>query len=252
MVSGLKLVMMVLQVLAGFLLPLALLIVLRRKYGCKVKAFLIGAIVMLVFALTLESAVHQVVLTSPVGVTIQQNIFLYALYGGFMAALFEETGRYLSMRFLMKDMYSNDMNAVMYGAGHGGFEAMVVLGITGINNLVLALAGPPVGPTNVPGLAEDMAAQIASYPTYMFLLGIVERVSAICLHIALSIFVWKAVTKGGAYRKYLLLAFLIHFAVDACTVILATYAGAVLLEIILLPICIALLYYAMKMVRQAS
>lgn len=251
MISGLKLFMMVLQVLAGFLMPLVLLFVLRRRYGCKIKAFLLGAAVMLVFALTLEAMVHQVVLTSPAGVTIQQNIFLYALYGGFMAALFEETGRYLAMRFLMKDMYSNDMNSVMYGAGHGGFECMVVLGITGINNLVLALSGPPVGPTNVPGLQEDLAAQISSYPTYMFALGIVERISAICLHIALSIFVWKAVTKGTAYRKYLLLAYFIHFAVDAGTVIISNYIGTVIFEALLLVFCIALLYYALKMLRHA-
>ncbi len=250
MVSGLKIFMMVLQVLTGFLLPLVLLLMLRRRYRCNTKAFVIGALVMLVFALVLEAMAHQVILTSPAGMTIQRNIWLYALYGGFMAALFEETGRYIAMRFLMKDLYSNDMNAVMYGAGHGGFESMVVLGITGINNLVLALSGGLTGPSGVPGLAEDVAAQIASYPAYMFLLGIVERVSAICLHIALSIFVWKAVTKGGAYRKYLLLAFLIHFAVDACTVILSNYAGAVLLEVILLAVCIPILYYALKMIRR--
>ena len=46
---------------------------------------------------------------------------LYAVYGGLMAALFEETGRYSAMRFLVKPM--DFPNAFMYGAGHGGVEA---------------------------------------------------------------------------------------------------------------------------------
>jgi uncharacterized membrane protein YhfC len=90
---------------------------------------------MLLFAFVLEQIVHSIVLTSPAGTKIQGSIWLMALYGGLMAGLFEETGRFLAFKTILRSKRNNDANALMYGAGHGGFEAMMILGITMISNL---------------------------------------------------------------------------------------------------------------------
>ena len=86
----------------AFLLPIALMILLRVKKKANFPPFFIGAAVMLVFALIIEALIHQVVFMTSFGKAIQANIYLYALYGGLMAGLFEETGRYVAMKTLLK------------------------------------------------------------------------------------------------------------------------------------------------------
>ena len=57
--------------------------------------------------------------------------------GCLLAGVFEEVGRYLAFRFLLK-RYTNRRDAVTYGIGHGGIEAILVLGLTAINNIAIA------------------------------------------------------------------------------------------------------------------
>ena len=54
----------------------------------------------------------------------------------------------------------------------------------------------------------------------LFLLGGVERIFAVVLHLALSVLVWFAAKKKGKLYLYPL-AILIHMAVDALTVIIS-------------------------------
>ena len=91
MVSTLSIVFMVLNMLLGILIPVGLLLFFRKKYQVTVKSFFIGCAVMLVFALILEQIVHFVVLGSEAGTMIQNNMWLYALYGSLMAGILEET-----------------------------------------------------------------------------------------------------------------------------------------------------------------
>lgn len=83
---------------------------------------------------------HSLVLLKmgPVSKALSENLWLYALYGGLAAGLFEETGRYLTMRFLMKGKWTRE-NALMYGAGHGGLEAVLILGMASVNNLIYSV-----------------------------------------------------------------------------------------------------------------
>ncbi len=74
------------------------------------------------------------------GEALTGSVILYAVYGGLMAALFEETGRYIAMRFLVKPM--DFPNAFMYGAGHGGVEAMLLCGVASISNIASVMINP--------------------------------------------------------------------------------------------------------------
>src|SRR5699024_12800015 len=51
----------------------------------------------------------------------------YAIVLGFSAALFEEGARYLAMRYLMKQR--DWRSGFLFGAGHGGIEALIIVGI---------------------------------------------------------------------------------------------------------------------------
>ena len=134
-----SMIFMAVSCVIGFGLPLAAFLYLRLKKKADVLPFFIGCAVMLLFALILEALVHRVILGSSAGGKIQNNIWLYALYGGLMAGLFEETGRFLAFKTVLKKYQHRDVNALMYGAGHGGIEAVVLLGITMINNLTYSV-----------------------------------------------------------------------------------------------------------------
>ncbi len=215
--------------LLAFAGPILLLFYYKKK-GAEILPFFIGCAVFVLFALILESLVHNLVLNGPAGETIRSNTLLYALYGGFMAGLFEETGRFLAFKTVLKKRLGNDRNALMYGVGHGGLEAMLLLGFAYISNLVMAAflnAGMADTLTaTVTGEAADQlktAMQtLTSTAPWIYLLGLAERAFAVTIHICLSVLVWFAVKKPG--KGWLFpLAILLHAAVDGITVILSAH-----------------------------
>ena len=112
---------MMFSLAVAFGIPIGLFIYLWRKKKATFFSFATGLLIFLVFALLLESIVHSIVFRAT-GTLITGNLFLYALYGALMAAVFEETGRYLGMKFIMRNHLTKE-NALMYGVGHGGIEA---------------------------------------------------------------------------------------------------------------------------------
>ena len=80
---------MIITMLLSFLLPIVLCIIWHKKTKSKVYPVFIGAATFVVFALILEQILHTVVLKST-GTAITGNIWLYALYGGFAAGIFED------------------------------------------------------------------------------------------------------------------------------------------------------------------
>ena len=131
---------MVFSLVVAWGLPLALLILIRRKQKADMLPFFLGCGSFFLFAMLLEQLMHSLVLLKmgTVSKALSENLWLYALYGGLAAGLFEETGRYLTMRFLMKGKWTRE-NALMYGAGHGGLEAVLILGMASVNNLLYSV-----------------------------------------------------------------------------------------------------------------
>jgi len=227
-VPTLSMIFMALAALFAFAIPVVLLIYYKRK-GADVLPFFVGCAVFVLFALILEALMHQLVLkVLPVGEKIMGNTLLYALYGGLAAGVFEETGRFLAFKTVLKKRLGNDRNALMYGAGHGGVEAVLLLGFAYISNIVMSVlinAGQTdiLTATATGETAEQLKAVLDSLVTtapWTYLLGMVERAVAVTTHICLSVLVWFAVKKPG--KGWLFpLAILLHAAFDGITVILA-------------------------------
>ena len=217
----------------SFAVPVLLFFWYRRRKRADILPFFIGCAVFLVFAMLMESLLNSLILTVlPLGEKIRGNIWAYALYGGFMAGLFEESGRFIAMKTVLRRFHGKDQNALMYGAGHGGCEAVMILGMTSINNLIYSalynsgLTDRITGkiPENMrdellPQL-ETVFDQLVSLPSWQFLLGPVERIPAVIFHIALSVLVWQAARNK---KKFLFfpLAILLHFLMDAGSVLTA-------------------------------
>ncbi len=198
--------------LMTLLLPLGVMLALRRRGGTWT-AFLTGAGTFVLFAMVLEPILHNLILRSPAGAAIQQNILLYALYGGLAAGLFEETGRLLAFRFILKP-HTARITALSYGIGHGGIEAFLVMGLSMIANLSLGLAYTSGAP--LPAEAAAAAETILSTPAGMFLWGGLERLSAMALHMALSVLVFASVRTG---RRLLFPAIAVHAGVNFAAVV---------------------------------
>ena len=115
-------------------LPVGLMLYLRKKGG-KWGAFLIGALTFVVSTMILESILHNLLFLTPLWAILQGNIWLYGLYGGLAAGIFEETGRFLAFKLLLKKE-SEPITALSYGIGHGGIEAILLVVLTMVNSFV--------------------------------------------------------------------------------------------------------------------
>ena len=251
--------MMVVNALLGVAVPVFLCWCAVKKHHANLSTILIGAGVFVVFALVLESMVHQIVLKGERGAAIQGNILYYALYGGLMAGLFEETGRFLAMKFLLKKEPLDAKAGVAYGLGHGGAEMALLFGLSMISTFSMAVminAGQTdLLSSGVPAEAQDqLAAQLdqirdASAGTY--LIGLWERFSALILQVSLSILVWAAARRGGKWFWLFPAAILLHALVDGIAVIISKQTGMVAVELIVMAMAVALAALAWLVARKA-
>ena len=239
--------MMAANAFLGIAVPVCLAVYLVRKHRAKLSSILIGAGTFLLFALVLESILHQLVLKGPHGSDILGNTLLYALYGGLAAGVFEETGRFLSMKFLMKKEPSKPLPGIAYGVGHGGAEMLIIFGITMINNLVIsALINSGQADAIFAKVPEEAAGQLQAQLDQLqtlgagtLLIGLWERFSALILHLGLSMLVWVAVRKGGKWLWLFPAAIVLHAIVDAGAALLQKSAGMITLELIVMAEAIA-------------
>lgn len=239
--------MMAANAFLGIAVPVCLAVYLVRKHRAKLSSILIGAGTFILFALVLESILHQLVLKGPHGSDILGNTLLYALYGGLAAGVFEETGRFLSMKFLMKKEPSKPLPGIAYGVGHGGAEMLIIFGITMINNLVIsALINSGQADAIFAKVPEEAAGQLQAQLDQLqtlgagtLLIGLWERFSALILHLGLSMLVWVAVRKGGKWLWLFPAAIVLHAIVDAGAVLLQKSTGLVPLELIVMAEAIA-------------
>ena len=205
--------------------PVFLMFYVKFRAKTKINFFFIGAAMYVISAMMLEQICHSLVFGLTKG-AIQNNIWLYALYAGAAAAIFEETGRLVAMKYFMNNgkLRIDHAGAFMYGIGHGGAEAILLSGMTCFNNLTTAVM------VNSGSMAQTMKTldaasrkqveagvqQLVSTPPVTFYMAGVERVLAIILQIALTILIYQALRQNK--KELATLAYLLHFAVDFVTV----------------------------------
>lgn len=217
--TGTLLLMGVIAALTA-IVPLGVMAFLRGRGG-RWRDFLVGAGTFFLFALVLEQILHTLVFTSPLGPVLQGNIWLYGLYGGLAAGVFEEAGRFAAFKLVLRER-REPVSALSCGIGHGGCEALLLLGVTYVNNIVICLTAASGGDL-APELASA-AESLAAIPAATFLMAGFERVVAVALHMALSVLVFAAVRRGR--RGLFPLAILLHALADFTAVVLNVKAGA--------------------------
>src|SRR5690625_180516 len=189
---------------------------------------------------TLAFIISQMLIRLPLIQYLQDNSPTYMMFSitkpllfsiiiGLSAGVFEGLARYIFMRFFMTQR--DWQSGFLFGAGHGGIEAILLVGIGSIMMLFLPNAMTSNG---------------------AFFIAGIERLFAMLLHIGLSIIVLQGVVQ----RKfiYVLIAILIHGFVDALVGILPLYLGAgaslVAIEVALALTAIAVLSYSLMIKRK--
>lgn len=219
-------------------MPIALGIFLARRVDQRWRLFLVGAV--LFIASQVLHVPFNLIVLNPV---LEQLGFGEGIFGvgliigglllGLSAGLFEQVTRWLGLRFWLKDARSWS-SALMYGAGWGGAEA-IVLGIVVLWFLVQALLFRQGLLQSLLPLdqLELVEAQFTAYwetPLFLDLLGALERAFALILQVSLSVMVMRAFTHSN--RLWLVAAIAWHALFDAVAVVAISQVDAVATEAI--------------------
>lgn len=257
-VSTASIVGMIFTLIISLVVPIAagVAIFLKWKGRVRISSLFIGAGTFILSAMILERIFHAVILSST-GNLITGNLWLYALYGGLAAGLFEETGRFLAMKFYMKKTLSRE-NAILYGIGHGGTEAILIIGFTYINNLIYSVlinSGAlssmlSVYDADARALIAQQLDALGNTPSILFYMAGIERIAAMLLHIALSFLVYLAVKnrKTGFY----VLSIALHALFNAVTVIVSSKVSPVLSEAVLIGMVLVFILFLFQYEKKTN
>ncbi len=246
---------LILGLLICFLLPIVGFIYSRIRYKKIAKPFLFGMLTFFVSQIVLRLPIIQVLLPKFdwYNIFVAKYYYLYVILLALSAGVFEEVGRFLVVKyFLKKNRRYGD--GIAFGIGHGGIEAILIVGMSYINMLVYSLAsnkGTLEALLNgAPQTAIDSVnAALAGLSIAGVLLGALERVFAMAMHIGMTMIVYM----GFAKKKegtYLLVAILVHTMVDSlCGILpkLGISGGA--LEVVFGACAALLLWYTLRMKR---
>ena len=221
-----------LGVLLAVIIPIAIALIWKFWKHEKFTTILVGAATFVLFALILEKTIQNaLVFPTTMGLPdhaasqfINARPILWALVLGLFPGVFEETGRFMAFKTVLRNRRNRE-TSISYGIGHGGIEVILVLGINYIVYIVYAVMintgtfqgiidqvaeQAPFQEEAIRALADQLAVfSFADIGTGMF-----ERVFAFLFHVGASILVFYAARDKGRFWLYPL-AILLHTALDS-------------------------------------
>ncbi|MBV8752284.1 MAG: YhfC family intramembrane metalloprotease [Hyphomicrobiales bacterium] len=219
MVASSVLASLILSAVLSIVWPIGIFLICRGRMRLAARNVLVGAGVFLVFSQVLEKALHIYLLKAnpATAAWLQAHRLGFALYGCLAAGLFEEIGRYLGMRVLVRPT-GNPGTAVAYGIGHGGIEAVLIGTVAAAQLFFFAtmLNAGRLETALAPALTPDAVAHVRATLEHLSMLtvasGALERLIALLIQIALSLLVWRAVERR--HLGILALAIALHALID--------------------------------------
>lgn len=143
-----------------------------------------------------------------------------ALVAGLSAGVCEELARYLALKFWKKEARSWE-EGITFGAGHGGMESLI-LGLLVFSTFINMLIMKSGGLERLGLSGEDflrLKSQVEAFwsvPWYVPLLGGLERIFAITMHLAWTLLVLQSIVRSNIL--WLFYAILGHTLVDGIAV----------------------------------
>ena len=216
---------LILTVVLMIVIPVTFFIYWRGKHKerTNIPYLIAGAAGFIVSARVLELGVHTfcILADNPVSRFMNGNTAAFVIYGVSMAGVFEECGRHIVLKYMMKKNRTRE-NAVLYGIGHGGIEILAVLLPSMITYLVVAVLfsqGDVEYALSSLKITEETAAAAlpsvqaaAAFDYTMMAMNVIERLLAMLFHIGLTVIVYYGVvsTRKGCLPA----AILLHMLMD--------------------------------------
>jgi uncharacterized membrane protein YhfC len=222
--------------LLEIIIPLALGFYVTRRFGTRWKTWFVGALMFIVsmIRVLLNTYTSQLVLTVPISpLTYSLLIIIPSLTAG----IFEETARYVGFKYLIKD-HSYE-KGLTYGAGHGGIESILLVGVNVLSIGVVLLMSPEVlPPTQLDALLVT--------PVYLPLVGLYERIMVMIAQIGFSIMVLESIRKKDV--KYLVVVIGLHALLNYLAVSIVGY-GVLYSELLITGFALGLGYWTYNRLR---
>lgn len=203
------------------LIAISLLGIKNRRMGIW-SSWILGALGFVVTQILIRVPIITALQSQSFFLAFSQNQpFLYVFTFAFTAGLFELAGRFAVAKLMQKKLtYKRSLAA---GMGHGGIEAIILIGMAYINNLVyIAMINNGTFDTMV---AQAVAAGVdtsqlnmlketlLTTSPAMFLLGGFERLLTMFCHAGMSMIVCWGIHTGKA-SKCALICLVIHTLLD--------------------------------------
>ncbi len=244
MVSGTSILFMVITLVISLILPVLVLIVYAaaNKGRKVVSAWLLGAAGFFVMQMIIRVPILNALSLLPGFQSfVAEHYVVYALLLGFTAGLFEVIGRLAVAKIMSKELTCTRSMAA--GLGHGGIEAIMLVGITYINNLSYSaminggtfdtvVAQAAATGVDVSSLYAVKEALIST-PAYLFGLAGYERLLTMICHVAMTMLVCYFVAKKQTL-KGVVIALVLHTILDSASGLISglstPYMGSVISE----------------------
>lgn len=198
MIGYLSVITVCITLCISVLLPVAVLIV----YGVKNKgkgvwsAWFLGAAGFFATQIVIRLPVLNLLARNPEFAKFTMNHYvLYCLLLAFTAGLFEAIGRYTVAKLMGRRLTCT--RGIAAGLGHGGIEAMLIVGLTYVNNLIYIIminSGQfDIVVEQTRALGVDVSSLVAvkqlliDTDASMYLLAGYERLLTMIFHVAMSL-----------------------------------------------------------------
>jgi uncharacterized membrane protein YhfC len=215
----------------------------HRRSGAPFKALGAGALVFFV-----SQVVLRLPWQIPLGRWIQGQpkwVIPFLLFSSFTAGLFEETGRWVGYKYLLRGERSRRI-AVMFGLGHGASEAILLAGLP-LAGLLVSWVMAARGLIPAGAALEGIRQQTALLDGWKVQLAALERASAMAVHVGLALIVLQVWVRGGI--RWLILAILLHFAINsiAAILVLELRLSPLVGELVLVAMALAILTFGWRL-----
>lgn len=223
---------LVLGAALSVIITLAIALVWKIKKKEPFTTILAGAVTFILFALILEKSIQNaLVFPTQMGLPdhaasqfINARPVLWALVLGLFPGVFEETGRFIAFKTVLKKRRNRE-TSISYGIGHGGIEVILTLSVTYI---IYIAYGMMINSGSFQAIIDQAASQAPDQAGAMQALadqlavisfadigtGLFERVFAFLFHVGASILVFYAARDKGRLWLYPL-AIILHTALDS-------------------------------------
>jgi len=234
--------------------PIAYMIYCKKVVKASLVPVVAGITVYMVAVIGFQSFLHQFFIygSNAVSDFINSNKWIYVLYLGLSTAVFEQAGRWLAFKFMLKK-YTPDDTALTYGIGHGAAQTVMPVGIgLAISSVMLYSVKSTGYDEYLAMIGEDQAATLnemlmsyTSIGAHYYIWTALEMLMVLVVQVGLSVLVFKSVRRANStYLLFIAAALHMVFTSVGALSVAGIVSSTAIVEIGCLIIAIVIAFYA--------